>query len=149
MAIFADRWTTNDLKVAGHKSITMIYFFLSEIIFCEKMVSLSSSDRFDNDKIFLRNMWHFSIITGINCFYFVRIYLKDIWRNFIVNIWTIRNSHCEVQSAILYECVSGAIQTFWMKEIARHEQYKHFKWKRMHVANITKVLKERECLSRT
>ena len=28
-----------------------------------------------------------------------------------------------------------------MKEIAHHE-YKRFKWKRMHVANITKVLNE-------
>ena len=60
---------------AGHKSITIIYFFLSEIIFREKMVSLSNNDRFDNDKIFLRNTWHFSVIT-INK-YFFRIYLKD------------------------------------------------------------------------
>ena len=36
-----------------------------------------------------------------------------------------------------------------MKEIARREQYERFKWKRMHVANITKVLNERECASRT
>ena len=49
--IFADQWTRNDLKVAGYKSITIIYFFLSEIIFCEKMVSPSNNDRFDNDKI--------------------------------------------------------------------------------------------------
>ena len=33
-----------------------------------------------------------------------------------------------------------------MKEIARHEQYKSFKWKRMRVENITKVLmKENAC----
>ena len=46
------------------------------------MVSLSNNDRFDNDEIFFNNdndnIWHFSIITGINyvsiCF---RIYLKD------------------------------------------------------------------------
>ena len=64
-AIFADHWTINGLKVAGHKSIT-VYFFLSEIIFREKMVSLSNNDRFHDDNIFLRNIWHFSIITGIN-----------------------------------------------------------------------------------
>ena len=34
-------------------------------------------------------------------------------------------------------------------ESCRHEQYKSFKWKRMRVANITKVLNEREWLSRT
>ena len=60
--------------------MTIIYFFLSEIIFREKMVSLSNNDRFDNDKIFFNNddIWHFSIITGINyvSIYF-RIYLKD------------------------------------------------------------------------
>ena len=44
----------NDLKVAA-KSPTTIYFFLSEIIFREKMVLLSSNDRFDNDKIFFDN----------------------------------------------------------------------------------------------
>ena len=27
LAIFADHWTTIDLKVAGHKSITIFYFF--------------------------------------------------------------------------------------------------------------------------
>ena len=64
-AIFADHWTTNGLKVAGHKSVT-VYFFLSEIIFREKMVSLSNNDRFHDDNIFLCNIWHFSIITGIN-----------------------------------------------------------------------------------
>ena len=36
-----------------------------------------------------------------------------------------------------------------MKETAHHEQYDHFKCKRMHVANITKALDERECLSQT
>ena len=30
------------------------------------MVSLSNIDRFDNDKIFLRGIWHFFIITRIN-----------------------------------------------------------------------------------
>ena len=30
------------------QSITIIYFFLSEIIFCEKMVSLSNNDRLDD-----------------------------------------------------------------------------------------------------
>ena len=33
------------------------------------MVSFSNNDRFDNDNIFLRNIWHFvtfSIIAGIN-----------------------------------------------------------------------------------
>ena len=45
----------NDLKVATHIFITIIYFFLSEIIFREKMVLLSSNDRFDNDKIFFDN----------------------------------------------------------------------------------------------
>ena len=44
----------NDLKVTS-KSPTTIYFFLSEIIFREKMVLLSSNDRFDNDKIFFDN----------------------------------------------------------------------------------------------
>ena len=63
-AIFADHWTANDLKVTGHKSITII--FLSEIIFRGKVVSLSNNDRFDDAKIFLCNSWHFSIITGIN-----------------------------------------------------------------------------------
>ena len=61
MTIFAGHWTTNDLKVTGHKSIT-IYSFLSEIIFRKKMVSLSNNDKFDNNKIFLHNIWHFSII---------------------------------------------------------------------------------------
>ena len=51
--IFVDHRTTNDLKVARQKSIAIIYFFLSEIIFCEKMVSLPNNYRFDNDKIFL------------------------------------------------------------------------------------------------
>ena len=77
--MFVYHWTANDLKVAGHKSITIIWFFLSEIIFREKMVSLSNNDRFDNDKIFLCNIWHFSIITGINYvsvfFVFILIYL--------------------------------------------------------------------------
>ena len=36
-----------------------------------------------------------------------------------------------------------------MKEIACHEQYEHFKWKRMYFANITKVLNERESASQT
>ena len=63
--IFADQSTTNDLKVAGHKSTT-IYFFISEIIFRKKIVSLSNNDRFDNYKIFLPNVWHFSVITRIN-----------------------------------------------------------------------------------
>ena len=63
---------------AGHKSITIIYFFLSEIIFREKMVSLSNNDRFGNDKIFLCNVWHFSVIT-INhvSIFFVR-YTKEL-----------------------------------------------------------------------
>ena len=43
LVIFADHWTTNDLKVARQKSITIIYFFLSEIIFREKMISLSNN----------------------------------------------------------------------------------------------------------
>ena len=30
------------------------------------MVSLSNNDRFDNDKIFLRNIWHLSVITRTN-----------------------------------------------------------------------------------
>ena len=30
------------------------------------MVSLSNNDRFDNDKIFLYNIWHFSVIARIN-----------------------------------------------------------------------------------
>ena len=30
LAIFADHWTTNDLKVARHKSITMYFFFLNQ-----------------------------------------------------------------------------------------------------------------------
>ena len=98
--IFADHWTTNDLKVAMHKSITIIYFFLSEIIFHENMVSLSNNDRFDNDKIFLCNIWHFSVITINYVSIFFRIYLKDTWKNFVVNIWTVSNSYCEVQSAI-------------------------------------------------
>ena len=42
------------------------------------MVSLSNNDRFDNNKIFLRNIWHFSVITRINFIsIFFRIYLKD------------------------------------------------------------------------
>ena len=65
LANFADQWTKNDLKVAGYKSIT-IFFFLSEIIFREKMVSLSNNDTFNNDKIFLYNIWHFSEIARID-----------------------------------------------------------------------------------
>ena len=42
------------------------------------MVSLSNNDRFDNDKTFLRNIWHLSVITEINYVsIFFRIYLKD------------------------------------------------------------------------
>ena len=37
------------------------YFFLSEIIFHEKVVSLSSNDRFDSDKIFLLKYLTFGI----------------------------------------------------------------------------------------
>ena len=48
---------TIELKVAGHKSET-IYFFLSEIIFCENMVHFQKNDGFNNDKIFLCNIWH-------------------------------------------------------------------------------------------
>ena len=41
LTIFADHWTTNDLKVTRHnKSMTIIHFFLSEIIFCEKKLKL-------------------------------------------------------------------------------------------------------------
>ena len=79
-AIFANHWTANDLKVAGHKSIT-ICFFLSEIIFREKMVSLSNNDRFDDAKIFHCKVWHFSIITGIYC---VSIFFVFILNIFIV-----------------------------------------------------------------
>ena len=42
------------------------YFFLFEIIFHEKMVWLSNNDRLENDKIFLHNIWHFSVMTRIN-----------------------------------------------------------------------------------
>ena len=49
------------LNVAGHKSLTIIYFFLSVITI---------------------------------------IYLKDSLKNFIVNIQTIHNSYCKVQTAI-------------------------------------------------
>ena len=78
LVILADHWTTNDLKVAWHKSITIIYFFLSEIIFCEKMVSLSNNDRFDNDKIFLRKIWHFSVKTRINYVSIFFVYILKI-----------------------------------------------------------------------
>ena len=99
---FSPTIETNDRKVAEHKFMTIIYFFLSEIIFPKKMVSFSNNDRFDNGKIFFdndnENIWHFSIITGIRIFF--RIHLKDTWKNFVVNVWTIRNSCCEVQSAM-------------------------------------------------
>ena len=69
---------TNDRKVAEHKFMTIIYFFLSEIIFPKKMVSFSNNDRFENGKIFFdndnENIWHFSI-TGIRIFF--RIHLED------------------------------------------------------------------------
>ena len=85
LEILADHWQTNDLKIAGHKLITIIYFFLSEIIFREKMVSVSSNNRFDNDKIFLPNIWDFSVITEIVFlfFFFFCIYHKDAWKNFV------------------------------------------------------------------
>ena len=70
LAIFANHWTTNDLNVAGHKSITIIYFFLSVI----------------------------ARINYISIFF--RIYLKDSLKKFVVIIWTIHNSYCEVQTAI-------------------------------------------------
>ena len=44
------------------------------------MVSLSSNNRFDNDKIFLPNIWDFSVITEIVFlffFFFFFIYNKD------------------------------------------------------------------------
>ena len=96
--IFAHHWTTNDLKVTRHKSITTYFFSLWNIFF-GKIVSISNNDRFDNDKIFLCNIWHFSVITKIT-FLFFPIYLKDTRKNFVVNIWTISDSYCEVQSAI-------------------------------------------------
>ena len=65
LAIFACHWATNDMKVARHKSI-IIHFFLSGIIFREKMVSLSNNDRFDNYEIFFRNIWHFSVLARIS-----------------------------------------------------------------------------------
>ena len=101
-AIFADHWTTNDLQVAGNKFITIIYFFLSETIFREKIISLSNKDTFDNDKISFNNdndnIWHFSIMTGINyvsicfCIYLrarlheTRSELKPLW-NVIPFTW--------------------------------------------------------------
>ena len=110
--------------------------------------TLSNNDIFDNDKIFLCNIWHFSVITRINHIsIFFCIFLKDTWKNFIVNISTIRNNYREVQSAIQYECVLQTLWTFWMKEFVCRERC--FNWKRMHVANFTKVLNERECTSQT
>ena len=77
VSVEVKHWTTNDLKVAGHKSITIIFFF-SEMIFCEKMVSFSNSDRFDNDKIFLCNIWHISIIIGINYISILLVFILKI-----------------------------------------------------------------------
>ena len=96
--IFTNHWTTNDLKVAGDKSLTIIYFFLSEKCFCEKIVSLSNNDRFD--KIFLPNIWHFPRITRINYVSIFSIIILKINKRTLLYIWTIRNSYCEVQSVI-------------------------------------------------
>ena len=70
LAIFTNHWTTNDLNVARHKSITIICFFLSVI----------------------------TRINYISIFF--HIYLKDSLKNFVVIIWTIHNSYCKVQTAI-------------------------------------------------
>ena len=93
-AIFADHWTTNDLKVTRHKSITIIHFFLSERIFSENMVSISSNDRFANDNIFLPNIWYFSIITGIN---YVSIFFL-----LILKIHVIVTARCRVQCIFFF-----------------------------------------------
>ena len=134
-AIFADHWTTNDLKVTGHKSLIIIYFFLSEIIFREKMVSLSNNNRFDNDNTFLCNIWHFSVIRRINYVYFFCIYLKNTWKNFVVNIWkyVIATARCRVQYNLN----------------ACHKHYKHFEWKRLRVVNNKNDLNGKECASWT
>ena len=134
-AIFADHWTTNDLKVTGHKSITKINFFLPEMVFCKKMVSLWNNDRFDNDKIFLQNIWHFSVITGISyvsiCFH---IFLKYTSKNFVVKYE--RYVICIVRCRVQYNM-----------NVYR-ERYEHFEWKRMRVANSTNILNGK-CVSRT
>ena len=41
------------------------------------------------------------------------------------------------------------LQTFWMIEVACCKQYEHFKLKKMCDTNMTKVLNERECASKT
>ena len=107
------------------------------------MVSLSNNDRFDNDKIFLRNIWHFSVITRINYVSIFFVFILKIHER-IYKQYAIFIAKCRMQYNI---SVSRALRTFSMKVIARRRQYKRFKWKRTRVANITKVLNERECLS--
>ena len=97
--IFTNHWTTNELKAAGDKSLTIIYFFLSEKFFCEKMVSPSNDDRFDN-KIFLPNIWHFPGITRINYVSIFSIIILKINERTLLYIWTIGTSYFEVQSVI-------------------------------------------------
>ena len=131
---FPDHWNTNDLKVAGHKSITIVYFFLSEIIFREKMVSLSNNDRFDNDKIFLRNIWHLSVITRTNYVSIFFIFMLKIHERTSFEIYE------------QYVIVIARCRVRYNMNVCR-KHYEHFEWKRLRVAK--NVLIGKECESRT
>ena len=131
----------NDLKVAGHKSITIIHFLPSEIVVVEKMVSLSNNDRFDNDKIFLHNSWHFFVITRINYVSIFFIFILKIHERTSLSIY----EQCIV---VIARCRLQYNMNVYLKH------YKHFEWKRMLVkriciTNIILVLNEGKCASRT
>ena len=72
--------------------------------------------------------------------------MKEICCKYIYEQYIIVTARCRLQ---YHMNVSQTLQTFWMEEIAYHEEYKHFKWKRMHIMNITKVLNGRKCLLQT
>ena len=140
-AIFAKHWTTNDLKFAEHKSITIIYFFSFWNDFSWKIISLSNNDRFDIDKIFLRNIWHFSVITRINYVSIFFIFILKIHERTSLSIY----EQCIV---VIARCRLQYNMNVYLKH------YKHFEWKRMLVkricvTNIILVLNEGKCTSRT
>ena len=118
----------SNLKVAGHKSIT-VTFFVKRWFRFQTMMDLIMIR-------FFHKIWHSSVLTRINYIsIFFCIYLKDTWKNFVVNVWTIYGisiARCRVQ--------------YYMNMCCKH--LKHFEWKRLRIANNTAFNGE-ECTSRT
>ena len=87
------------------------------------MVLLSNNDRFDNDKIFLRNIYHFSVITRVNYVSVVFIFILKIHERNLLQIY-------DQYVMVIARC---------------RVQYD----KKMCVANIMNILNERDCASQT